>query len=151
MLEGPYWISEGFKGFPAHFRNINAAFVWPGNNQLYIFRGPEYWRFSRKPKSDQYRMDYGYPRKIHSAWRHVPHNFDTVFAWRNGKTYFFKGSKYYRLDDRRIRVSYGYPRSIRDDWSRCPAQLRAPDNSSNKSLPYGFMVVLISLVSILVS
>nr|UUA79709.1 matrix metalloproteinase 17-2 [Nemopilema nomurai] len=123
LVEGPYYISDGFKGLPANFADIRAAFIWPGNNQLYIFKGRQYWRFSRIPNQDKYQMDYYYPRKTRYAWRGVPEDFDSVLAWRRGKVYFFKGDKYYRFSNTRFNVEYGYPRSVWEDWSGCPSQL----------------------------
>ena len=37
-------------------------------------------------------------------------NLDAAFTWRNGKTYFFKGSQYWRFSNKRI--DSGYPRPI---------------------------------------
>ncbi len=96
-----------------------------------------------------YRIDYGYPRLISMAWKGVPDNIDSVFAWRNGKTYFFKGDKYYRLDDRNVKVSYGYPRVISENWSSCPAAIRGVSDSGAKSVLFKgqVSVVVVALLS----
>ena len=39
--------------------------------------------------------------------------------WRNGKSYFFAGSAYYRFDDWEIQVEADYPKSIALKWMRC--------------------------------
>eukprot|EP00794_Sanderia_malayensis_P004808 gene4808-5438_t len=103
LVKGPGYTYYGFKGLPKNTQ-VDGAFVWPANNKLYIFSGRQYWRFEQQPKTSMYRMEYGYPRLIASAWKGVPDNIDSVFAWKNGKTYFFKDDKYYRVDDRHIKV-----------------------------------------------
>ena len=62
---------------------------------LTLHLGSEYYRLSRK--GNDYQVDFGYPRKIGSAWRGVPDNIESVFTWRNEKTYFFKGTFSYGL------------------------------------------------------
>lgn len=145
-------ISNGFLGLPQNFSDVRSAFVWPGNDKLYIFQGAQYWRFSPYPVTGMYQMDLEYPRLTRGSWKGIPENFDAVFAWSNRKTYFFKGNKYYRLNDRYLKVEYGYPRSINSDWSKCVGSLRVFDNGSNglsDSFPLK-AVTLILLVSILV-
>ena len=92
-----------------------------------------------------YQVDLGYPRLIKKAWKGIPENFDAVFAWSNRKTYFFKDSRYYRLNDRYIRVENGYPRSIITDWSKCAANIRAID-SSTAGLSDHYMPMLLAFV-----
>ena len=123
-------ISDGFLGLPKDFSNVKSAFVWPGNDKLYLFRGSQYWRFSTYPITGMYIMDLGYPRLTSKAWKGVPKDFDSVFAWRNRKTYFFKGNEYFRVNNRYLKVEYGYPRTVSSDWSKCAGQLRVLDNSA---------------------
>ena len=50
---------------------------------------------------------------------------DTVFTWNgNKKTYFFKGTKYWRstLDNR---LDRGYPKDIKDGWPDLPSDIDA--------------------------
>nr|UUA79708.1 matrix metalloproteinase 17-1 [Nemopilema nomurai] len=115
FVSGPAPISDGFLGFPANFGDIDAAFVWPGNNLMYIFKGSDYWRVYQR--GNMYRAASGYPRKISSAWIGIPDNIDAVTTWANGVTYFFKGSKYYRLNQN-LHVEPGYPKNITRAWIR---------------------------------
>ena len=88
-MTGPLPISYGFVGFKKDFGDVDGAFVWPGNNLLYIFKGKYYWRvYINGPI---YRVAAGYPRKISNAWGGVPNDIDGVTTWANGVTYFFKG------------------------------------------------------------
>ena len=50
-------------------------------------------------------------------------NMDAAFIWeRNGRTYLFKGDKYWRFSGSKI--DYGYPRSIRV-WKGLPKRIDA--------------------------
>eukprot|EP00795_Rhopilema_esculentum_P007838 gene7838-13715_t len=149
LVGGPYYISDGFKGLPANFADVKAAFVWPGNNQLYIFKDAQYWRFSRIQSQDKYRLDFYYPRKTRNAWRGVPEDFDSVLAWRYDKVYFFKGDRYYRFNNRRFRVEYGYPRSVWEDWSGCPSQLAVTGAAETRTVKSSLVLILPLLYFIL--
>ena len=48
----------------------------------------QYWRLTDESIAN------GYPRRISRDWDRLPSNLDAAFTWTNGKTYFFKGSKY---------------------------------------------------------
>jgi len=116
-LAGPLPISYGFVGFKKDFGDVDGAFVWPGNNLLYIFKGRYYWRvYINGPI---YKVATGYPRKISNAWGGVPNDIDGVTKWANGVTYFFKGTKYYRLSNN-LKVEPGYPKDI-SVWTRMRA------------------------------
>lgn len=50
---------------------------------------------------------------------------DAALEWkRNGKTYFFKGSKYWRYDRTRSKIDDGYPRDI-SVWKGIPSDVDA--------------------------
>ena len=51
-------------------------------------------------------------------------NMDAVLIWGgNGRTYFFKGNKYWRYDDRVNKVDLDYPRDISSTWKNVPDNL----------------------------
>ena len=42
---------------------------------------------------------------------------DAAFIWgETGKTYFFKGDKYWRYNEQMKRIDLGYPKNISDTW-----------------------------------
>ena len=49
-----------------------------------------------------------------SDWEGIPEYLDSAMQYSNGKTYFFRGGKYYRFDDSTLSVDKGadppYPR-----------------------------------------
>ena len=49
-------------------------------------------------------MDSSYPRPI-TNWEGIPDNLDAATTYTNGKTYFFKGSKYYKFDDEKFELA----------------------------------------------
>ena len=49
-------------------------------------------------------MDSSYPRPI-TNWEGIPDNLDAATTYTNGKTYFFKGDKYYKFDDSKLEVA----------------------------------------------
>lgn len=57
----------------------------------------------------------GYPKAISSRWRGLTRDFDAAFTHNNRKSYFFKGTKYWKytgttLDkDYPKEISYGFP------------------------------------------
>lgn len=57
----------------------------------------------------------GYPRLISRAWPGLPGNIDAAFTYKNGKTYFFKGSKYWRYNGQK--VDGEYPKEISEGGS----------------------------------
>ncbi|XP_065062221.1 matrix metalloproteinase-17-like isoform X2 [Rhopilema esculentum] len=124
LVDGPHLISHGFEGLPVDFADVQAALVWQENDQLYIFKDAQHWRFSRIQKQDKYKLDIYYPKKSHFCTG-VPKDFDSILAWRYGIVYFFKGDRYYKCKFRNIelKVMDGFPKTIWKDFSRCPSQL----------------------------
>ena len=47
-------------------------------------------------------MDPGYPQPM-SKWS-LRHGVDAAFEYSNGRTYFFKGTQYFKFDDANIKV-----------------------------------------------
>ncbi len=91
-ISGPNPIKDHFNGL-SNVDSIDAAFVWPGNQKLYVFKSKHYWRYSAFSNGRKYSLDIGYPRKIRHGWTGIPHkNINGIFTWKNGFTYAFKGT-----------------------------------------------------------
>lgn len=108
--------------FPAGFdRDFDAAVNW-GNGLAYFFRGSRYVRYNIATN----RVDVG-PAAISRFWTHLPAEFqrdlDAAVNWGNGKTYFFKGSRYLRYDIATDHVDVG-PTAIARYWPSLPPSLQ---------------------------
>lgn len=68
--------------------------------------GEHYWKLTEDGVAS------GYPRLISGTWHGLPGNIDAAFTYKNGKTYFFKGSKYWRYNGQR--VDGDYPKDINE-------------------------------------
>ena len=80
-------IFDKFIGLKNTTQKIDGAFIWTGNGKTYLFSGDLFYRFSDYSNI----VYYDYPRKIREYWKGVPGQIDSVFVWKNGVTYFFKG------------------------------------------------------------
>ena len=100
----PKQLESGFPGIPP---NVDAAFVWPSNDQLYVFKGSRYWKYP-----DIHHMHI-------SNWDGIPDNLDAALQFSNGKSYFFKRSKYYLYNDTADSVSLGFPKETGLGWFDC--------------------------------
>ena len=73
-----------------------------------------------------FKLDDGFPQPISSGFPGIPNKLDAALRWvRNGKMYFFKGSQYWKFDDKlkttgQPGVSSGYPKLISDVWIGVP-------------------------------
>lgn len=61
---------------------------------------------------------------------------DAIFSTKDGTSYVFQGSNYWRLTD--DSVAEGYPRKIQDDWSGLPADIDAAFTWKNFGATYFF-------------
>ncbi|XP_064165048.1 matrix metalloproteinase-17 [Anguilla rostrata] len=78
--------------------------------------GQKYWVFKDN------NVEEGYPRPI-SDFGLPLEGVDAAFVWlHNDKTYFFKGSRYWRYDDHLRRMDQGYPKDS-TLWKGVPPQL----------------------------
>ena len=86
-------------------------------NDSMIWTGSKYW------KLDGNKIAAGYPRSISKDWVGLPDNIDAAFTWTNGKTYFFKGSRYWRFTDFTLDTVYKYPKDIKEGFAGIPADV----------------------------
>lgn len=117
----PKDINDGFTGIPD---NVQASMVWSGNGKIYFFKGTlfhllrfllpftlynhgfssvagsKFWKFDPAQKPP---VKSTYPKPI-SNWEGIPDDLDDALQYTNGYTYFFKGGKYYRFNDRTFAV-----------------------------------------------
>lgn len=122
----PRKISDGWRGLEG---NIDAALHSKEPSEesvIYFFKDSRYWKFIRgRPAS-------GYPKRIGvDGFYGLPSNLDAAFVWSgNGKVYFTKGNRYYRLSNQYgvryeyRRVDRGYPRDL-SIWDGLPSQISA--------------------------
>jgi len=89
------------------------------DNDHVICTGSKYW------KLDGNNIAAGYPRSISKDWGGLPDNIDAAFTWTNGKTYFFKGSRYWRFTDFTLDTIYHYPKDIKEGFAGIPANVDA--------------------------
>lgn len=60
---------------------------------------------------------------ISEGWSGLPNNIDAAFTYKNGKTYFFKGSKYWRYNGRTL--DGDYPKEISEGFTGIPDNVDA--------------------------
>ena len=96
-VSGPHQIKSTFKGLANVPGKIDAAFIWPKTDALYIMKGNKYWRYYPIGKGESYGIAPGYPKDIARSWKRVPQNIDAAYTWINGATYLFKGKFYYKF------------------------------------------------------
>lgn len=89
-ISGPHPIKGRFAGLGRVQGNIDAAFVWPKTNSLYITKGRLYWRYHFLGSGD-YALVPGYPKQMQKQWTNRVGNLDAAFTGANGATYLFKG------------------------------------------------------------
>ncbi|KAJ8310167.1 hypothetical protein KUTeg_012032 [Tegillarca granosa] len=82
----------------------------------YAFKGKYYYRLGR------FGIDKGYPRPIDWDWRGVHGPVDAVLTWKNGYTFIFKGSKYWKF--RNTKLVYG-PNDISEGFKGVPNDITA--------------------------
>nr|XP_040136441.1 matrix metalloproteinase-19 isoform X2 [Ictidomys tridecemlineatus] len=118
------WRYINFKmspGFPKKLNrvepNLDAAFYWPFNQKIFLFKGSGYWQWDELVRNDFSR----YPKPIKELFSGVPDQPSAAMSWRDGQVYFFKGKKYWRLNQQLL-VEKGYPRNTAHNWMHCHPQ-----------------------------
>ena len=93
-LSGPHRISSSFPGLDTFSGNVDAVFVWPKTNALYITKENVYWRFFPIAKGKTYGLVPGYPKLLQNTWTNLPNRLDAGLTWTDGATYLFKGKHF---------------------------------------------------------
>ncbi|KAJ8008447.1 hypothetical protein DPEC_G00104920 [Dallia pectoralis] len=122
MLIGHYW-----KGLPS---NINAAYE-NSNGKFVFFKGDSYWVFTESG------MEQDYPKKLKELGTGLPKDkLDAaLFYTPTGQTYYFRGNKYYRFNEKSQTVFNDYPKPI-NTWKGVPDHIKAAIMSVEGSYTY---------------
>ncbi|CAF0955199.1 unnamed protein product, partial [Didymodactylos carnosus] len=95
----PRRISEGFVGLNESklFRgNLDAAFVYSGDQKTYFISGALFWRLNENHEFKG-QIEHNYPQFV-TNWLRITNKITGALQWINGKTYFFSANVYYRYD-----------------------------------------------------
>jgi len=84
---------------------------------LFCTAGDYYWKLTDDGLAQ------GFPKSIAGTWSGLPGNIDAAFTYKNGKTYFFKGTKYWKYTD--TTMDDGYPKDISDGFAGIPDNVDA--------------------------
>jgi hypothetical protein len=88
------------------------------NLEINVFR---YWVFEglKRIEGPKLMSEYGLPIELKRL--------DAAFTWGgDGNTYLFKGSKYWRYNEKTKRIDKGYPKNIRQgEWGAVPCPVSA--------------------------
>jgi len=136
----PLPIAGNWPGFPAQFAaGVDAALDSKTTQRIYFFKGSEYIRVD---PNNGWIVEPGYPKPIAGNWPGFPADFaagvdSAVFADFNQRIYFFKGTKYLRVDPAAgWAVEAGYPRDININW-RMPFPTSSVSMSLRQSVQEG--------------
>ncbi|KAM9813742.1 matrix metalloproteinase-19 [Neosynchiropus ocellatus] len=118
---GQVWRYTGFhldRGYPKQMQrvphNIDAVLYLEKNKKLVFIKGSDHWQWDELRYNDLS----SYPKPLDKLFTGVPSNIDAAFTWSNGKIFFFRGDKYWRVNEL-LRVDRGYPLSKKERWMRC--------------------------------
>ncbi|XP_057189282.1 matrix metalloproteinase-14a [Triplophysa rosa] len=123
----PMPIGHFWKGLPP---SINAAYE-RSDGKFVFFKGDKYWVFSEA------KMDEGYPKTFKELGTGLPRDkLDAaVFYTPTGNTYFFRGTKYYRFNDKSRSVDADYPKPI-SVWTGVPDNIKGAIMSEDGAHTY---------------
>lgn len=122
MPIGHFWV-----GLPS---NINTAYERKDGDFVF-FKGDRHWVFKEAT------MQRGYPRPLKELGARVPRDrVDAALWWSpSGKTYFFRGDKYYRYNEDTRSVDADYPKPI-SVWHGIPNSPKAAFVSEDGAYTY---------------
>ncbi|XP_071808779.1 matrix metalloproteinase-19-like [Asterias amurensis] len=99
--------------------NVDAV-ATTQDRSTYIFEGSDVWKVEQGANA----IADGFPKSIASTFAGLPSDLDAALYYpRNQRTYFFKGSQYWRFNNEA--ADAGYPRDIGDNWVGLPDDLDA--------------------------
>ncbi|ESN93754.1 hypothetical protein HELRODRAFT_186073 [Helobdella robusta] len=113
-------------GIPADITKIDAALYWKYNGAVYLFAGYLYWKLDTKGQ-DLYIAD-GYPRAF-DMWDGIPVPIDAAYTASDNRTFFFRGTQFWEIDNARMMALPGYPKDIGQMWLNCPQSLQSRNSS----------------------
>lgn len=122
----PMPIGHFWKGLPP---SINAAYE-RSDGKFVFFKGDKYWVFSEA------KMDEGYPKTFELGTGLPRDKLDAaVFYTPTGNTYFFRGTKYYRFNEKSRTVDLDYPKPI-SMWTGVPDNIKGAIMSEDGAHTY---------------
>ncbi|XP_050545974.1 macrophage metalloelastase-like isoform X3 [Daktulosphaira vitifoliae] len=93
--------------------------------ETYIFKRNIFWKLTTKRDFED-----RYLQLINDVWIGLPNNIDAVFTYNNQKTYFFKGSKYWRFTE--TSLDKDFPREIAFGFAGIPNNIDSAMNLNDK-------------------
>ncbi|KAM8921382.1 matrix metalloproteinase-18-like [Pelodytes ibericus] len=103
------------------------TFVSTKDGSIFLFKGQYYWEVTHGsfPLTPKKKV----PQLISTKWKELPDSIDASIRMQNptaeqdGKTFFFKGTRYWKYDGDRMEP--GYPKLIKEGFPGVPANLDA--------------------------